>query len=101
MNKEVLKEEKEYLNKVEKQIKKNIDSLSAFLNSEKERIQQEKIEMRSTYATKEDVDDTFLDIYAESLDFEEKEKERTQLLRMQKNPYFARVDVRENNSKKQ
>ena len=65
MNKEVLKEEKEYLNKVEKQIKKNIDSLSAFLNSEKERIQQEKFEMRSTYATKEDVDDTFLDIYAE------------------------------------
>ena len=101
MNKEVLKEEKEYLNKVEKQIKKNIDFLSAFLNSEKERIQQEKFEMRSTYATKEDVDDTFLDIYAESLDFEEKEKERTQLLRMQKNPYFARVDVKENNSKKQ
>lgn len=97
MNNEILKQEKNYLNTVEKQIKDNISSLSAFLSSEKDDIQSEKIEMRKTYATATDVDDTFLDIYARENDLEVLEKEQIQLKRMQKNPYFARVDVKEQN----
>lgn len=99
MNNDILQKEKEYLDVVEKQIKSNIDSLSAFLSSEKAEIQDEKYAMRETWVTASDADDTFLDIYQRSLDYDEREKQLVQLKRMQKNPYFARVDVKENNSK--
>lgn len=95
MIKEVLKEEKEYLNTVQNEIKGKISSLSDFLDSEKAQIQEEKYAMRENYATAKDVDDTFLDIYLRSNEYDEKVKEKNQLIRMQKNPYFARVDVKE------
>lgn len=97
MDKAVLKEEKEYLITVEKQIKDSIDSLSAFLATEQSSIQEEKYSMRENYATASDKDDTFLDIYLRSNEFDEKVKEKKQLERMQRNPYFARIDVREDN----
>lgn len=99
MNNEIFDLEKEYLNKVEKQIKGNISDLSAFLSVEKDEIQAEKYSMRETHATEKDVNDTFLDIYMRINDYDEKVKEKEQLLKMQKNPYFARVDVKEKNSK--
>ncbi len=97
MNKEVFTKEKEYLNKVEDKIKDNIKTLSTFLDTEKTQIQEEKYAMRENYATATDVDDTFLDIYLRSNEYEEKIKEKRQLERMQRNPYFARVDVKEGN----
>ena len=95
MNKDVLKEEKEYLNTVQSDIAEKIESLSNFLDAEKMQIQEEKYLMRDNYATATDVDDTFLDIYLRSNEYDEKVKEKNQLIRMQKNPYFARVDVKE------
>ena len=95
MNKEILNKEKEYLKEVEDVIKENIDSLSTYLETEKGQIQEEKYAMRENYATATDVDDTFLDIYMRSNEYDEKVKEKTQLERMKKNPYFARVDVKE------
>ena len=59
MDKKVLKEEKEYLITVEKEIKDSIDSLSAFLATEQSSIQEEKYSMRENYATASDKDDTF------------------------------------------
>ncbi len=95
MNKEVLNKEKEYLKEVEGVIEENIKSLSIFLETEKSQIQEEKYAMRENYATATDVDDTFLDIYMRSNEYDEKVKEKTQLERMKRNPYFARVDVKE------
>lgn len=95
MDKEVLKAEKEYLIKVEDQIKDDINSLSAFLDTEKLEIQEEKYSMRENYATAKDVDDNFLDIYLRSNEYDEKVKEKEKLIRMQRNPYFARIDVKE------
>lgn len=100
MNNEILQKEKEYLDVVEKQIKGNINSLSAFLGSEKAEIQEEKYAMRETWVTASDANDTFLDIYQRTMDYDEKEKQLIQLKRMEKNPYFARVDVLEHSSKK-
>lgn len=99
MNKEIFEEEKKYLDVVKKQIKNNINSLSAFLSSEKAEIQAEKYAMRETWVTASDADDTFLDIYQRSNDYEEREKQLIQLKRMEKNPYFARVDVLESKGK--
>lgn len=96
MNKEILNKEKEYLKQVESVINDNIDSLSSFLETEKTQIQEEKYAMRENYATATDVDDTFLDIYLRSNEYDERVKEKQQLERMRKNPYFARVDVQEN-----
>ena len=89
MNNEILQKEKEYLAVVEKQIKGNINSLSAFLGSEKAEIQEEKYAMRETWVTASDANDTFLDIYQRTIDYDEREKQLIQLKRMEKNPYFA------------
>lgn len=99
MEKEILQKEKDYLQTVENQLDKDIGVLEKFLTLEKSEIQQEKYALRDTHVTETDAYDSFFDTCMRIEDYEERVNELNKLKRIQNNPYFARIDVKEKNNK--
>lgn len=99
MDKEILQKEKDYLQKVEIQLDKDISVLETFLSKEKSEIQQEKYALRDTHVTETDAYDSFFDTCMRIDDYDERAQELEKLKRIQLNPYFARIDVKEKNNK--